>query len=111
MCVLDEKVKSIGVIPHQHRPCTIKITGELQAISSKACTGDSVLYCATTALDRYPSHLDKIHYIKMVTSLYICMALPSMNHGKSSLPSSSSFPFILYFQPIFASVKVEPPMN
>jgi len=30
------------------------------------------LYCATTALDGYPSHSDKIHYFQIVTSLYIC---------------------------------------
>ena len=35
-------------------------------------------YCATTALGGYPYHLDKIHYIWMVTSLYIC-STPSTN--------------------------------
>ena len=30
------------------------------------------LYCATTALDGYPWHSDKIHCIQMVTSLHIC---------------------------------------
>src|SRR5882724_9911167 len=31
-----------------------------------------MLYCATTALDGYPLHLDKIHYIQIVSSFYIC---------------------------------------
>src|SRR5882724_7161871 len=32
----------------------------------------NLVYCATTALDTYPLHPDKIHYIQMVTSVYIC---------------------------------------
>jgi len=31
-----------------------------------------LMYCATTALDGYPLHLDKIHYIQMATSVYKC---------------------------------------
>src|SRR5882724_11423525 len=38
-----------------------------------------VLCCATTALDRYPLHLDKIHYIQMMTSS-IYVELLSMIH-------------------------------
>ena len=35
-------------------------------------TGEDPLYCSTTALDGYPLHSDKIYYIQMVTSFYIC---------------------------------------
>jgi len=34
---------------------------------------------------------------------------PSANHSKSSLPSSSSLPFIIYFWLIFASIWAKPP--
>jgi len=35
-----------------------------------------LVYCATTALDGYPSHLDKIQYIQMATPFYICATTP-----------------------------------
>jgi len=70
-----------------------------------------MLYCATTALDGYPSHLDKIHYIWMVTSFYIC-STAFYKPWQSSLPSSSfPLPFIFYFWLIFASIWAEPPMS
>src|SRR5882724_11533178 len=31
----------------------------------------TVLYCAITALDGYPSHSDNIHYIQLVTLIYV----------------------------------------
>ena len=43
----------------------------------------SVLYCAITALDGYPSHLDNIHYIRSVTLIYAL--LPSMDHAITSI--------------------------
>jgi len=33
---------------------------------------NDMVHWATTTLDGYPSHSDKIHYIQMVTSVYIC---------------------------------------
>src|SRR5882724_7506523 len=51
------------------------------------------VYCATTALDGYPLHSNKNHYIQMVTSLYVC-STALYKSQKSSLPSSSSLPFI-----------------
>src|SRR5882724_4810835 len=67
------------------------------------------LHCATTALDGYPSHSDKIYYIWMVTSFYI-FSTTFYEPQQSSLPSSSPpLPFIFYFWPIFASVQAEPP--
>src|SRR5882724_1127115 len=61
------------------------------------------VYCVTTALDGYPSHSDKIHYIQMVTSVYIC-GITFYKPCQSSLPSSSLFPSTFYFWPIFASI-------
>jgi len=48
--------------------CLWLLEGALQ----KTCDPCAALYCATTGLDGYPSDLDKIHYILMVTSFYIC---------------------------------------
>jgi len=69
------------------------------------CT--SVLYCATTALDGYHSHLDRIHIIWMVTSFYIC-GTTFYKLWQLSLLSLSHLPSILYFWPIFASIQAEP---
>src|SRR5882724_13085716 len=33
---------------------------------------NDMVHWATTTLDGYPLHSDKIHYIQMVTSVYIC---------------------------------------
>src|SRR5882724_11513799 len=41
------------------------------------------LYCAITALDRYPSHSDNIHYIRSATLIYVL--LPSMDHAITSI--------------------------
>jgi len=50
------------------------------------------LYCATTALDIYPSLSDKIHYIWMATSFLIC-STTHMNHANHhSCPHHSSHP-------------------
>ena len=52
--------------------------------------GEAV-YCAITALDRYPSHLDNIHYIWTVTLIYALP--PSMNHAFHHFhPRHSSHP-------------------
>ena len=42
-----------------------------------SCVLHEVLYCATTALDGYPSHWDKIQYIQMETYFYMqhCLLL------------------------------------
>src|SRR5882724_997680 len=70
-----------------------------------------MVYCATTALDGYPSHLDKIHYIWMVSSFYIS-STTFYEPQQSSLTSSSlALPIIFYLQPIFASVQAKPPMS
>jgi len=70
----------------------------------------NTLYCATTALDRYPLHSDKTHYIWLVTFLYIC-SIAFYKSQQSPLMSSSSLPLVFYFQLIFASVRAEPPMG
>jgi len=66
----------------------------------------TALYCATTALDGYPSHSDKIHYIWMVSSVYIC-STTFYEPWKSSLLSSSLLD-PPYFQPRFAYIQAEP---
>ena len=55
-------------------------------------------------------HLDKTHYIRMVTLLYIC-CIAFYKSQQSSLPSLSTLPFIFYFWPIFVSIWAEPPMD
>ena len=57
------------------------VSGHLRACARKAAT--NVLYCAITALDRYPSHLDNIHYIQSATLIYVL--LPSMDHAITSI--------------------------
>src|SRR5882724_4110294 len=42
-----------------------------------------LLYCAITALDGYPSHLDNIHYIRSATLIYALP--PSMDHAITSI--------------------------
>ena len=41
------------------------------------------VYCAITALDGYPSHLDNIHYIRSATLIYALP--PSMDHAITSI--------------------------
>src|SRR5882724_5809853 len=41
------------------------------------------LYCAITALDGYPSHLDNIHYIRSATLIYALP--PSTDHAITSI--------------------------
>src|SRR5882724_4508406 len=48
------------------------------------------VYCAITALDGYPSHLDNIHYIQLATLIYAL--LPSMDHGHHFHLQHSSHP-------------------
>src|SRR5882724_13662330 len=48
------------------------------------------VYCAITALDGYPSHLDNIHYIRSVTLIYVLP--PSMDHGHHFHLRHSSHP-------------------
>src|SRR5882724_12378014 len=60
------------------------------------------LYCATTALDGYPLHLDKIHYIWMMTSFYIYSTAfykPWQSSLPSLSPSHSSFTSGQYLLP------------
>src|SRR5882724_12161690 len=51
------------------------------------------VYCATTALDGYPSHSDNIHYIRSATLIYVLP--PSTNHAIHHFhpPHSSHPPF------------------
>src|SRR5882724_5266156 len=48
------------------------------------------MYCAITALDRYPSHLDNIHYIWLATLIYALP--PSTDHGHHFHLRHSSHP-------------------
>jgi len=55
---------------------------------------------------------DKIITFECDLFLFLYMlAPPSMNHNKSSLPSSSPLWFTLYFQLIFASIQAKPPVS
>src|SRR5882724_3836378 len=43
----------------------------------------NAVYCAITALDRYPSHSENIHYIRSATLIYVL--LPSTDHAITSI--------------------------
>ena len=73
----------LPLIPH---PCPLQLL--------LLCLLHLTLYCATTALDRYPSHLDKIHHIQTVTSVYIC-STTFYEPRQSGLLSSSLLPSTL----------------
>src|SRR5882724_2182672 len=55
---------------------------------------ECLLYCATTALDSYPLHLNKIRYIQIVTSVYIC-GTAFCEPWQSTLLASSLLPSTL----------------
>src|SRR5882724_7607167 len=51
---------------------------------------NDMVYCAITALDGHPSHLDNIHYIQSVTLIYVLP--PSTDHVHHFHPRHSSHP-------------------